>query len=202
MTRVGAGITLLAVVIGFAASDAQAAPVTFSTTGIFGNTGTNVENFTNGSGMTTLIFNGAPSALVDTPAGASFGNIAVISTVPPMTTGPTVGGNFTLNINQLSPSGMASLVATLSGALGFDAGVATLAFATTSVMINGFTYIVNPVYTIALPATRDDGNPPGMTTIQGTVTGGAAVPDSGSTFVLLGAALLGLVFVQHRLQTA
>jgi hypothetical protein len=203
MNRLGAGIILLAVVMALGAAEAQAAPVTFNTTGVFSISGTNSENFTNGSGTTMLVFNGAPSVLVDTPAGASFGNLAVASTVPPMTQGPTVLGSFTLNFNQLAPPGMASLSATLSGDLGFDAGVATLAFTTTSVTIGGFTYTVNPLYVIALPVTGAGGAvPQGMTTIQGTVTGGAAVPDSGDTLVLLGGALLGLVFVQRRLQAA
>jgi hypothetical protein len=38
--------------------------------------------------------------------------------------------------------------------------------------------------------------------LQGTITGSAAVPDNGNTFVLLGAALLGLLVVQRRLQAA
>jgi hypothetical protein len=62
---------------------------------------------------------------------------------------------------------------------------------------------VNPSYTIALPVTGGGGGAAtGTTTIQGIVTGAATVPDNGSTLVFLGAALLGIMFVQRRLQSA
>ena len=70
-------------------------------------------------------------------------------------------------------------------------------------MINGFTYTVNPIYTVALPGTGGGGGAmPGTTTLQGTIVGPAtAVPDNGDTLVLLGGALLGLAVVQRRLRS-
>ena len=109
-----------------------------------------------------------------------------------------------MNFSQVSPAGTGSLLSNLSGNLGFNMGIATLTFSTTSVTINGFVYTVNPVYTIALPVTGSGGGAGiGTTTLQGTIVGPVtSVPDNGDTLVLLGGALLGLVVVQRRLRAA
>lgn len=181
---------LLTVMLGLAAAETKADPVTFSTTGVFSVSGTNVVNFTNINGTTTITFNGTTNP-VNTPAGTSFGDIVVTTTVPANLLGPAIGGTFTLNIIQVSPAGAGSLVGTLDGTLGFNSGIATLTFSTTSLSIGGFTYTLNPVYTIALPVTGVGGGAgTGTTTIQGTVTGGA-VPEP-TSMVLLGTGLLGV----------
>jgi hypothetical protein len=157
---------LCAGILAFTAAAAQADPVTFSTTGVFSISGTNVVNFSSANGTTTITFNGTTNP-VNTPAGASFGDIVVTTTVPANLQGPAIAGNFTLNIFQVSPAGTGSLVGTLGGTLGFNTGIATLTFSTTSIVINGFTYTVNPIYTIALPVTGVGGGAgTGTTTIQ------------------------------------
>ena len=177
-------------------------PISFSTSGVFSASGTNVASFSDGSGITTITFNGVMDS-VFTPAGAQFGDFVVTTTEPPNVLGPTVTGTFALNFDQISPAGTGSILGALSGTLGFNSGIATLMFAMAPVMINGFTYTVNPIYTVALPGTGGGGGAmPGTTTLQGTIVGPAtAVPDNGDTLVLLGGALLGLAVVQRRLRS-
>ena len=141
---------LCAAFLAFSAAAVKADPVTFSTTGVFSISGTNVLDLNNINGTTTVTFNGTTNP-VNTPAGTSFGDLVVTTTVPANLSGPAIAGNFTLNFVQVSPAGAGSLLATLSGTIGFNTGIATITFTTTSINIGRFTYTVNPVYTIALP---------------------------------------------------
>src|SRR6476646_93555 len=95
--------------LAFTAVAANADPVTFSTTGVFSISGTNVVNFSNVNGTTTMTFNGTTDP-VNTPAGVSFGDLVVTTSVPANLLGPAIAGNFTLNVFQVSPAGTGSFV--------------------------------------------------------------------------------------------
>ena len=181
------------------ATTASATPITFSTTAVFSgglSPNTNVFIVINGAG-TTLSFNGTANS-VNPDAGAQFGDILAVSTIPPDILGPAITGNLTLTFTQSSPAGAGSLL----GTLGFNNGVATLAFGAgqqSVVLPGGFVYTVNPVYTIALPSTGTGGTAGlGTTSLQGTVTG-PSVPDSGSTLMLLGSAFLAVTALRRKL---
>lgn len=181
---------LLVAVLALGASEANADPVTFSTSGTFtcagcAGSGTNSVTFLGGMGSALMItFNGLGVTALNTPTGSSFGEFQTFVTG----SGGSASGTFTLTITQTVPiPGSDSFAATFSGTFSAsNSGTGVVTFTTTAITIGGVTYsITNNPLNLVPPASNN-----GITTVQGLITSNP-VPEP-TTMLLLGTGLLGV----------
>jgi hypothetical protein len=188
---------LLLAVVAFGTSQAQADPVTFTTSGVFtcggcSGSGTNSVTFLGGMGNALMItFTGLGSTSLGTPTGSSFGNFQTFVSGNGVI---NASGTFTLTITQTIPvAGSDSFSATFSGSFtASNSGSGVVNFTVTSVTIGGVQYAIsnNPLNLVP-PASNN-----GITTVQGQITS-SAVPEPAS-MLLLGSGLAGIAGAVRR----
>lgn len=167
------------------AATAPAETITYSTSGVFTSTSTNVINVGNGMTITFLPLS-SNSVTAPPPTFGSLGTFEVSGSPGPSS---AFSDTFTLTITQSAPSGgSGDFTATVSGAVTVNASVATAVFNTPySIVLGDVSYtLLSPSLPLVPPSTNN-----GDTTVEAQITTSVPTPAS----VIAAPALLGLMYL-------
>jgi hypothetical protein len=183
--------SLLGLAFALTTTVAYAAPVSYSTSGDFPSGAGNSITV----GNATITFTGT-AADVNTPVGNSFGVFTL--TIPEGVSAELFDNvEFSLTFDQTVPTvGSETVPGVVNGSFDFDSGIVRYIPGAPSVNIGNVTYTFdNPSYVLQVPT----GNNGGVTTIQGTISGGQGdvIPEP-TTYALLGSGLSALVYLSRR----
>jgi hypothetical protein len=209
---VNSRIWVLMCLAGLAIMPAAADVVTYSTTGVFGSSGTNVYSGLNALTITYGDTAGNVVSPVPPPSDASFGTFTVVGPLAGYT--DTVSTAFTLTIAQTTPSGGSeTFTDSFKGTVTISSSSILLKFSSGNPIVpvsslnpitgaaawefnlgDGLYWIdaTTPIH----PSTTNSGNL-GVSSIDGAVSS-SNVPDGGMTLMLLGGALVGLATMRRK----
>jgi hypothetical protein len=185
---------LLSMAAFVVASNASAATINYSTTGVGTLTSTGF-----GGGTSTLVFTGNPGASSGTPSIVNLGDFELVctdcSTSVAGTAGATyaAGQTFQLNISDATDSATGHFTGTLGGGTVFsDSSPLMITWDGFVVDSGSFQSTVFTVFSPTPLAAPNSGSPAGDTTVQGHIDASVSAVPEPATYSLVGGALVSL----------